>query len=148
MNEEDEAFEQLALKQGQWEHTSGWRKRQIERDFAAIDDANNIRKKQIMDTQAFPNPHRTDMTGMSLRDYFAAKAMQAYLADKELIDLFVYMNADVKEQVALAAYQMADAMLKAREAQRTEQNFCPRCGKRTADKTVIHTCTPPPQEKT
>jgi hypothetical protein len=29
MNEEDEAFEQLALKQGQWEHTSGWRKRQI-----------------------------------------------------------------------------------------------------------------------
>ena len=25
-------------------------------------------------------------------------------------------------------------------AQRTEQNFCPRCGKRTND---IHTCTPP-----
>lgn len=23
------------------------------------------------------------------------------------------------------------------------QNFCPRCGKRTADLTVIHTCTPP-----
>jgi len=98
MNEEDEAFEQLALKQGQWEHTSGWR------------------KKQIMDTQAFPNPHRTDMTGMTLRDYMAARAMQAYLADKALIDLFVYMNADVKEQVALAAYQMADMMLKAREA--------------------------------
>jgi len=29
--------------------------------------------------------------------------------------------------------------------QRTEQNFCPRCGKRTKD---IHTCTPPPQENT
>jgi hypothetical protein len=27
-----------------------------------------------------------------------------------------------------------------------EWNFCPRCGKRTADLTVIHTCTPP-QEK-
>lgn len=25
-----------------------------------------------------------------------------------------------------------------------EQNFCPRCGKRTQD---IHTCTPPPQEE-
>jgi len=23
------------------------------------------------------------------------------------------------------------------------RNFCPRCGKRTADLTVIHTCTPP-----
>jgi hypothetical protein len=27
-----------------------------------------------------------------------------------------------------------------------EWNFCERCGKRTADLTVIHTCTPP-QEK-
>ena len=27
-----------------------------------------------------------------------------------------------------------------------ERNFCPRCGKRTADLTTIHTCTPP-QEK-
>ena len=97
---EDEAFEELAMKQGHWQHISGWR------------------KKQIMDKieQAFPNPHRTDMGGMSLRDYFAAKAMQTYLADKELIDMFVYMNADVKEQVARTAYQMADAMLKAREA--------------------------------
>ena len=24
-----------------------------------------------------------------------------------------------------------------------ERNFCPRCGKRTKDLTVIHTCTPP-----
>ena len=28
-------------------------------------------------------------------------------------------------------------------AQRTEQNFCPRCGKRTND---IHTCTPPTEK--
>jgi hypothetical protein len=27
--------------------------------------------------------------------------------------------------------------------QRTEQNFCSRCGKRTKDLTHIHTCTPP-----
>ena len=27
-----------------------------------------------------------------------------------------------------------------------ERNFCPRCGKRTADLNTIHTCTPP-QEK-
>jgi hypothetical protein len=31
--------------------------------------------------------------------------------------------------------------------QRTEQNFCSRCGKRTKDLITIHTCTPP-QEKT
>jgi len=34
---------------------------------------------------------------------------------------------------------------KAQPAQ--ERNFCSRCGKRTADLTVIHTCTPP-QENT
>jgi len=29
MEPEDEAFEELALKQGHWQHTSGWRKKQI-----------------------------------------------------------------------------------------------------------------------
>ena len=89
MNEEDEAFEQLALKQGQWEHTSGWRKKQI---------MNKIE-------QAFPNPHRTDMGGMSLRDYFAAKAMQGFQGE------WVYDNSD---EIASKAYALADAMLKAR----------------------------------
>jgi hypothetical protein len=28
-------------------------------------------------------------------------------------------------------------------AQSEERNFCPRCGKRTADLITIHTCTPP-----
>jgi hypothetical protein len=32
-------------------------------------------------------------------------------------------------------------------AQPEERNFCSRCGKRTADLTMIHTCTPP-QENT
>jgi hypothetical protein len=31
----------------------------------------------------------------------------------------------------------------AQPPQRTEQNFCSRCGKRTPDLTHIHTCTPP-----
>ena len=31
-------------------------------------------------------------------------------------------------------------------AQPEERNFCPRCGKRTADLTTIHTCTPPLQQ--
>ena len=33
--------------------------------------------------------------------------------------------------------------LKEALAQPDERNFCPRCGKRTADLTTIHTCTPP-----
>jgi len=54
--------------------------------------------------------------GMTLRDYFAAKAMQTYIADQALIDLYCYLEKDPKHEVAVTAYMMADAMLKAREA--------------------------------
>ena len=53
--------------------------------------------------------------GMTLRDYFAAKAMQSYASDKEFVDACVFMEKDVKEEVARVAYAQADAMLKARE---------------------------------
>ena len=58
---------------------------------------------------AFPAPagRLTPITdqGMTLRDYFAAKAMQG------LMDAAMPMP-----EIAQAAYQMADDMLKAREA--------------------------------
>jgi hypothetical protein len=46
--------------------------------------------------------------GMTLRDYFAAKWMQGYMANSALDDMTV-------DLAACKAYQMADAMLKARE---------------------------------
>ena len=63
---EDEAFEQLALKQGQWNHTSGWRKRQIEQDFAARDDANNRKRNDILEEIA--TELETKFTGPFGRD--------------------------------------------------------------------------------
>ena len=53
--------------------------------------------------------------GMTLRDYFAAKAMGIYMADENLIDSYCYLEKDVKKEVAAIAYIMADAMLEARE---------------------------------
>ena len=47
------------------------------------------------------------LAAIDLRDYFAAKAMQSYLLDKDR-DSFTF------EQWAQASYEMADAMLKAR----------------------------------
>ena len=44
--------------------------------------------------------------GMTLRDYFAAKAMQAIMANPHW----------TPEGIAEAAYKQADAMMKAREA--------------------------------
>jgi len=64
------------------------------------------------DQPAFPAPagvaHITEQ-GMTLRDYFAAKAMQALLSDS---DWRVDTNID---DTVYAAYKSADAMLKARE---------------------------------
>jgi hypothetical protein len=55
---------------------------------------------------AFPWTHdNMTCTGMTLRDYFAAKAMQA------LID-----NDGLFSEIPTQAYELADAMLKAREA--------------------------------
>jgi hypothetical protein len=59
--------------------------------------------------QAFPvsyNGHE----GMTLRDYFAAKAMQLIMAET--------MSSDSEisdDEVALNSYRMAEAMLNARE---------------------------------
>ena len=64
--------------------------------------------KQLAIVTAFPWTH-DDMTctGMSLRDYFAAKAMQGMMVDVEQPRC---------DYIARTAYEMADAMLKAREA--------------------------------
>tara|TARA_R110002126_G_scaffold127564_4_gene269831 strand:- start:3444 stop:3719 length:276 start_codon:yes stop_codon:yes gene_type:complete len=87
--------------------------------------------------QAFPNPHRTDITGMSLREYAAIKLKVPnsgtdWLDDmirQSLKDDFAAMsnvpdqsayNMKPKESheayVSRRAYELADAMLKAREA--------------------------------
>jgi hypothetical protein len=57
---------------------------------------------------AFPSTHAHGQDeGMTLRDYFAAKAMQGYVGQGKSYDF-----ADI----AQASYRLADAMLKAREA--------------------------------
>jgi hypothetical protein len=56
--------------------------------------------------QSSPN-ETTVCFGMTLRDYFAAKAMQAILSDPN------YSNPD--DKLAASAYYIADAMMKARE---------------------------------
>ena len=60
-------------------------------------------------TSAFPNPHFRDSSGMTLRDYFAAKAMQGMFASSLL------PQNVTNEELSVESYKVADAMLKARE---------------------------------
>ncbi len=55
-------------------------------------------------------------SGMSLRDYFAAKAMQGFMADPEECPDEGEDVADFYDNVASSAYELADAMLAARKA--------------------------------
>ena len=57
---------------------------------------------------------RTRTNGMTLRDYFAAKAMQGIISASGDNNGHVDYHED---WVAKNAYKMADAMLKAREAE-------------------------------
>jgi hypothetical protein len=67
-----------------------------------------------MNQPAFPTAQYADGVrpsgfdnGMTLRDYFAAKAMQGFMGSSWNVKSF--------EDMARKAYQLADAMLKARE---------------------------------
>jgi hypothetical protein len=61
--------------------------------------------------QAFPhgNPTHGGEQGMTLRDYFAAKAMQGLLAADTGFTMY-------SAQIAEIAYKQADEMIKARES--------------------------------
>lgn len=57
-------------------------------------------------------------SGMTLRDYFAAKAMQANLTNPELMKVVTsseVIGAEFADRLANISYKYADAMLKARE---------------------------------
>lgn len=64
--------------------------------------------------------HLTD-EGMSLRDYFAAKAMQGMLANTDFLTasgkLAEREGVSVGASVSKSAYAFADAMIKARDVQ-------------------------------
>ena len=55
------------------------------------------------------------ISGMTLRDYFAAKAMQP-VVDDFLASGWSFANEDLSQFIAQHCYEIADAMMKAREA--------------------------------
>ena len=69
---------------------------------------------------AFPDGGQYDYTGgMTMRDYFAAKAMQGFMANDTLLTRYGIAsqseNISPDTLMATAAYAAADAMLAARE---------------------------------
>jgi len=68
------------------------------------------------------------------------EAMKLALFALDIVKIHYTQNRHINEAIAALKERLAQP--------EQERNFCSRCGKRTADKTVIHTCTPPPREGT
>lgn len=66
--------------------------------------------KNILAFPVHPENYDEDHEGMTLRDYFAAKAMQGMLA------ACTGWSEAQQERLAKCSYAMADEMMKAREA--------------------------------
>ena len=67
---------------------------------------------------AFPNDAaalRKEQEGMRLRDYFASRAMQAWLSGH--VAHYGHENFWALDAIAQSSYEMADAMIAAREKQ-------------------------------
>ena len=82
-----------------------------------------------------------------------AETIKALVAEiRRLIDVVGGMALAQQEPVAWADHGVVNwiadkqfkhaSLLYTTPPQRTEQNFCSRCGKRTPDLITIHTCTP------
>jgi len=70
------------------------------------------------------------------------KALESMRAEPDWKDL--YEKQKRRAEMWIAKYEKDIGSLeKAAPVAQEPRNFCPRCGKRTADLTVIHTCTPP-----
>jgi len=101
MPEEDEAFNEI-------ERQAKQRKEAVR---AAINKEKPMKNPPAFPTNQYANgisPSGFD-TGMTLRDYFAAKAMQCMYANGSF-------PTGIMLDTAKEAYEMADAMMKAREA--------------------------------
>lgn len=68
------------------------------------------------DEPAFPRDHRYEgHNGLTMRDYFAAKAMQGMLANPQ--QDYAPLTQSSQDAVVSSAYGIADAMIAARSQQ-------------------------------
>lgn len=73
-------------------------------------------EKKSNNPPAFPRETTiSTQEGMTLRDYFAAKAMQAMISSYAMSDTYF-------KEIPLQSYRMADAMLKERERNNDEES--------------------------
>jgi hypothetical protein len=83
MTEEDEAFEELALKQGHWQHTSGWRKKQIMETSMKQDEIIEMAIQAHYESKTWIDIYKDEITAGTVRGYLEAFAKLVAEAERE-----------------------------------------------------------------
>jgi len=81
-----------------------------------IDNSGQAFPRQQWEYDGAGNVLEYQENGMSMRDYFAGKALQGLLANPKLANEILAKGGCKSGWIELSAYAFADAMLKAREA--------------------------------
>ena len=125
---EDEAFEEIERRQG-----GGFpAKRAMAADKLQEEDWGALAEKQLASIK---------------RDTRASFEDAMVRATHKVMAEFEAQPAQEPDALTIA-YQSGFYDGKKAALAKREWNFCERCGKRTADLTVIHTCTPPQEKNT
>jgi hypothetical protein len=134
---EDEAFDDIVRRQGMW--GGGF---QAKRAMAADKFQENV-------------PLYVSKTAFGSWREFASDYERGFIDGMQKqaqssVDKAVNQMAQPAQETEMLtiAYQSGYHDGKKAALAGREWNFCERCGKRTADLTVIHTCTPPQEKKT
>jgi len=140
---EDEAFDELARKQGAW--GGGFQaKRQMAMDKINAD----FREEYIKYRTAFPKEYTTPQPAQEPVECLDCGSHNVGIPATydSLLNSVKAPQAQEPDMLTIA-YQSGYHDGKKAALAKREWNFCERCGKRTADKTTIHTCTPPQEGK-
>ena len=107
-------------------------------------EQDDIGRRACCDVLSY-NPHREDCK--AIKSIASLRQAIAELESQEPVAWRIKVETKLRDGSVDVGYQLRNEKMSAYDEplynhppQRTEQNFCPRCGKRTND---IHTCTPP-----
>jgi hypothetical protein len=168
---EDEAFDELAQRQGAWgggftakrqaamdkinfefdEEYKKMHKDWVKYGTSWSQDGERIDPMSVYkEPAAMDDRQRLEAIVSVINKYLPPLGMHIMDAMSEIISLVDPLPAPQPAQepeMLTIAYQSGYHDGKQAALAGREWNFCERCGKRTADKTVIHTCTPPQEGK-
>jgi hypothetical protein len=149
-NAEDEAFDELARKQGDWGGGFQAKRRMAADKLQEPWNEDEWRRNNWRCQHGWLRGEQCEICNASLAPKPAQEPIYKITvtdnAHPKGIPFEDWVQPAQEADILTIAYQSGYYDGKKAALAGREWNFCERCGKRTADLSAIHTCTPPQQE--